>query len=112
MSKKLIYLVSFVLLLSVAGSASADLVAHWPLDEGSGTTAIDLSGNGHDGTIGGTANWVAGQIGLALDFDGSSTYIDMDDQVVVGTWSLAMWLKPRDIPYTVQDFYAVMHTDA
>jgi hypothetical protein len=112
MSKKLIYLVSFVLVLSVAGSASADLVAHWPLDEGSGTTAIDLSGNGHDGTIGGTANWVAGQTGLALDFDGSSTYIDMDDQVVVGTWSLAMWLKPRDIPYTVQDFYAVMHTDA
>jgi len=114
MYRKLIYLVSFVLVLGVAGNASADLVMHWPLDEGSGTTAVDLSGNGHDGTIGGTANWVAGQIGLALDFDGSSTYIDMDDQIVEGTWSLAMWLKPRDIPYTSadQDYYAVMHTDA
>jgi len=111
MCKKLIYLVSFVLVLSIAGNASASLVMHWPLDEGSGTTAIDLSGNGHDGTIGGTANWVDGQIGLALDFDGSSTYIDMDDQIVEGTWSLAMWLKPRDIPYTT-DYYAVMHTDA
>ncbi|MFB0553632.1 MAG: LamG domain-containing protein, partial [Phycisphaerae bacterium] len=114
MYKRLICLISFVLVLSVAGNASADLVAHWPLDEGSGTTAIDLSGNGHDGTIGGTANWVPGQTGLALDFDGSSTYIDMDDRVVEGTWSLAMWLKPRDIPYTSadQDYYAVMHTDA
>ncbi len=107
----LIYLVSFVLVLSVAGNASADLVAHWPLDEGSGTIAVDLSGNGHDGTIGGTANWVAGQIGLALDFDGSSTYIDMDDRVVEGTFTLAMWLKPRDIPYT-SDYYAVWHNDS
>jgi len=111
MSKKLIYLVSFVLVLSVAGNASAGLVAHWPLDEGSGTTAVDLSGNGHDATIGGTANWVPGQIGLALDFDGSSTYIDMDDRVVEGTFSLTMWLKPRDIPYTT-DYYAVWHNDS
>ncbi len=114
MYRKLIYLVSFILVLSIAGNALADLVAHWPLDEGSGTTAVDITGNGNDGTIGGTANWAAGQIGLALDFDGSSTYIDMDNQVVLGTWSLAMWLKPRDIPYTAadQDYYAVMHTDA
>jgi hypothetical protein len=110
MYRKLICLISFVLVLGMTGNASAELVAYWPLDEGSGTTAVDVVG-GHDGTIGGTANWVTGMIGLALDFDGSSTYIDMDDEVVRGTWSLAMWLKPRDIPYTT-DYYAVMHTDA
>jgi len=107
MSKKLIYLVCFVLVLSIAGNSSADLVLHWPLDG----DAIDLSGNGYDGTVGGTANWVAGQIDLALDFDGTSTYIDLDDQVVEGTFTLAMWLKPRDLPYS-DGFYAVMHTDA
>jgi len=32
MCKKLIYLVSFVLVLSLASSASAELVAYWPLD--------------------------------------------------------------------------------
>jgi hypothetical protein len=111
MYRKLIYLISFVLVLSMSSSASAELVAHWPLDEGSGKIAVDATGNGHDGTIGGTANWVAGMHGLALDFDGSSTYIDMDDEIVRGTWTLAMWLKPRDIPYTT-DYYAVMHTDA
>ncbi|MHC4587279.1 MAG: LamG domain-containing protein, partial [Planctomycetota bacterium] len=88
-------------------SASGDLVLHWPLDG----DASDLSGNGYNGTVSGTANYVAGQSGLALDFDGTSTYIDFDDQIVVGTWSLAMWLKPRDIPYS-SDYYAVMHTDA
>jgi len=111
MSKKLIYLMSFVLVLSIGGNASADLVAHWSLDEGSGTTAVDMTGNGHDGTIGGTANWVAGQIGLALDFDGSSTYIDMDDRVLDTTFTLTMWLKPRDIPY-FSDYYAILHDDA
>jgi hypothetical protein len=107
MYRKLIYLVSFILVLSIAGNVSGDLVMHWPLDG----DAIDLSGNGNNGTVGGTANYVAGQIGLALDFDGTSTYIDMDNQIVEGTWSLTMWLKPRDIPYT-SDYYAVMHTDA
>ena len=111
MCRKLIYLISFVLVLGLAVNAGADLVAHWSLDDASGTTATDMSGNGHDGTIGGTANWVAGQSAGALDFDGSSTYIDMDDEIVRGTWSLAMWLKPRDIPYP-SDYYAVMHTDA
>jgi len=114
MYRKLIFLLSFVLMLGLAGSASAELVAYWPLDEGSGTTAIDVTGNGHDGVIGGTANWVPGKNSLALDFNGSSTYIDVNGEIVRGTWTLAMWLRPRDIPYTAadQDFYAVMHTDA
>jgi hypothetical protein len=31
--------------------SKANLVAYWPLDEGSGTTATDNSGNGHNGTL-------------------------------------------------------------
>jgi len=113
MYSKLICLLSFILMLGLAGSASAELVAYWPLEEGAGTAAVDVTGNGHDGVIGGTANWVPGMNGLALDFDGTSTYIDVEDEIVRGTWSLAMWLKPRDIPYTAadQDYYAVMHND-
>ncbi|MHC4206476.1 MAG: PA14 domain-containing protein, partial [Planctomycetota bacterium] len=113
MYKKLICLISFVLVLGLAGSTLAELVAYWPLDEGSGTTAVDVIG-GYDGTIGGTANWVPGMNGLALDFDGSSTYIDVDGEIVRGTFTYASWIRPRDIPYTSadQDYYAVMHTDA
>ncbi|MGB2866535.1 MAG: LamG domain-containing protein [Sedimentisphaerales bacterium] len=110
MLKKLICLISFVLLLGLAGSASAELVMYWPLDEGSGATAVDVSGNGNDGAITGTSNWVAGMNGLALDFDGTSTSIELDHEVVRGTWSVAMWLKPRDIPYA-SGFYAVWHNN-
>ena len=56
MCKKLIYLVSFILLLSLAlagGAKAADpnLVGWWPLNEGSGDIAVDLSGSGNDGAI-------------------------------------------------------------
>lgn len=38
--------------------SDADTIALWHLDEGSGTTAIDASGHGHDGTMVGGAVWV------------------------------------------------------
>jgi len=60
-----------------AGGASADLVAHWKLDDGSGTTALDSSGNGNDGTLNGNPQWVAGMIGGALHFDGSTDYVQI-----------------------------------
>ena len=76
MSKKLIYLISFVLVLGlvltgVAKAADPDLVGHWKFDEGSGTTAFDSSGNGNDGTLNGGAQWVEGQLGGAIQFNGS-----------------------------------------
>jgi hypothetical protein len=56
MCKKLIYLVPFILLLGLvlaSGAKAADpnLIGWWPLNEGSGDTAVDLSGSGNDGTI-------------------------------------------------------------
>jgi hypothetical protein len=77
MYKKLMYLVSFVLVLSMTGNASANLVAHWKFDDGSGATAQDSSGNGYDGTLVGEPTWVAGQIDGALEFDGSNDYVDL-----------------------------------
>ena len=77
MCKKLMYLVSFVLVLSIAGNVSANLVAHWKFDDGSGTTAQDSSGNGYDGTLFGEPKWVAGQIGGALEFDGTDDYVEL-----------------------------------
>jgi hypothetical protein len=65
-SKKLIYLVFFVLVLLVTGNAKADLVAHWRLDG----SVTDSSGNGHDGVIFGNPKWVDGKVSGALEFDG------------------------------------------
>ena len=49
-------------------------LAWWKLDEGSGTTAYDSSGNSYDGTIVG-ATWGSG----GLSFDGTNDYVDLDD---------------------------------
>jgi len=99
MSKKLIYLVSFILVLglvltSAAKAADPDLVGHWMFDEGSGTTAYDSSGNGNDGTLQGDPQWVEGQLGGGLEFDGSDARvvapnISLDNR----SFTIAMWVN-------------------
>jgi hypothetical protein len=62
---------SFALVLSLilVSIAQADLIGWWTFDEGSGTTAYDTSGNGHDGTLLGTGEWGSGPFGAAaLEF--------------------------------------------
>ena len=53
-------------------------VGVWLLDEGSGDTAADISGNGNDGEFIGNPKWIDGKFGKALHFDGE------DDMVPVG----------------------------
>jgi len=100
MCKRLIYSVSFVLvlglvLMSVAKAADPDLVAYWKFDDGFGTTAFDSSGNGNNGTLIGGAQWVEGQFGGALEFNGSDArvdapYIPLDSR----SFTITMWVNP------------------
>ena len=95
MSKKLIYFVSFILVLGLVSSVSAELVAHWRLDEGSGDTVFDLSGSDNDGTIEGNPQWVTGKIGGALKFDGDDDQITLKNQLTIGSSSntITAWVK-------------------
>ncbi len=77
MSRKLSTLISLVLALGLAASASADLVGHWKLDEVSGTIAADATGNGHNGTLIGSPEWVAGYSGGGLQFGGAPDKVDI-----------------------------------
>ena len=99
--RKMIYLVFCVLVLVPVANVSAGLVAHWQFDEGSGTTAVDSSGNGHDGTLLGDPQWVAGMIGSgALSFDGSDGLVDVGhDESLNMTDELAitLWVKVSDL---------------
>ncbi len=96
MCRKLICLLTFILVLSIASNASADLVAHWRFDEGSGSTAFDSVG-GHDGTLEGDPQWVAGQVGSgALEFDGTGDYVDCGsspDYEIPVNITVACWIK-------------------
>jgi len=101
MSKKLIYLLSFILVLSLASNALAELVAHWRFDEGSGTIASDTSGNGNDGTVEGDAKWVAGRIGSsALSFDHSDdiVIVDYDPSLdIEDALTISLWVNAPDV---------------
>ena len=92
-------MVSFVLVLSMAGNTSADLVAHWSLDEGSGTTVYDSSGRGNDGTLGGDPQWIVGRTGMALDFNGEGDYVDCGDSEdfqFTDQMTVACWVRSDD----------------
>jgi hypothetical protein len=60
MFKKLICLISLFLVLGFTKSASAELVAHWNFDEGSGDTAFDSSGNNYHATLVNNPVWIEG----------------------------------------------------
>jgi len=93
MCRKLVYLLSIVLVLSMADHASAELVAHWRLDDGSGTVAKDSAGD-FDGTLLDGALWVPGVMGGALWFDGTDDSVLIGSDPVfnpTGSFSVALW---------------------
>jgi len=91
MCKKLLYLVpvALVLALLVGNMASAELIAHWPLD---GDYA-DATGNGHDGTPLDDPKFVIdAEKGLVLEVDGSARVMvdDASDLNFTANESLTM----------------------
>ncbi len=81
MFRKLTCMVSFIVVLGLFSSASAELIAHWKLDEGSGTTTTDATGNGHDGELIGNPEWVIGYFVGGLKFAGSPDKVDVPHSV-------------------------------
>ena len=86
------WLIVLALLTSVA---SADLVAYWPFDEGSGLTAVDHAGF-NDGDVN-FATWAPtgfnGTPGSAIVFDGANSYVNMygpglpvENAITVSAW--------------------------
>jgi regulation of enolase protein 1 (concanavalin A-like superfamily) len=100
MCEKVVHRLCYILLLvGLAGSTLADMVAYYPMDEGSGSAVKDASAKGHDATITGAVNWVQSRpdLDFALDFPGTS-----GNYVGAGTWdpsestgqvSVAAWIK-------------------
>ena len=65
----------------------------WLLDEGTGDITVDASGNGNDGTLMNTPTWIDGVYGKALDFAGSSSYVDCGnaEALNVDVFSVSFW---------------------
>jgi hypothetical protein len=85
---------------SLSGGGPATLVGHWQLNEASGNSAADSSGNANHGMLSNGPAWTTGQLGNGLSFDG------LDDVVNCGSGasldnlpsiSVSAWINPASM---------------
>lgn len=71
------------------------MIAHWKFDEGDGTTADDATGNGHIARLVNTG-WNGA--GTAVDFNGTTGYVEVDhaDDFLVDQGAVALWFRTRN----------------
>ena len=98
------YSVLFSLILSMsialAGQtlADEDLILHLSFDQETGTEVIDNSQYGNNGIIE-NPKWVAGKFGNALEFDGSTSRLEIPSSDSLNPekeLSVALWFKATD----------------
>jgi hypothetical protein len=71
------------------------------MNEGSGTTITDLSGNGITGTLQGATWTTTGKYGNALSFNGTSSYVDLGNPTALqltGSMTVEAWVKAAANP--------------
>ncbi len=93
--KSICLALALVLGLVLASTVQAENTGWWKFDEGSGATAYDSSGNGHDAEILGTPGWVAGLPGFggALDFTNTrgANAGEFDPTNGMGVFTITFW---------------------
>jgi len=101
MYKKLFYLACLFVVLSVTGTATAQILVHYKLDETSGNIAVDSSGKGNDGIIGAEPNWVEGWIDGALQFSADDANAITLPASTMGlrsdTGTVAFWVNMTEV---------------
>ena len=91
-------------------------VAYWDFEEGTGQTAVDRTGNGHDAQLGSAPgadsndpNWIDVCIpkcsaGDALEFDGIDDYVEVSDSAsldVTPEITIEAWFNFNEDPYSI-----------
>jgi len=94
------YYLDNVRLTSPGAAGEPNLVGWWKFDEGSGTVAIDFSGNGLDGTINGNPAWGTSSPSDQspyLLFDGTNDWVDVNSipqgKFLFSNYTIAMWFR-------------------
>jgi Concanavalin A-like lectin/glucanases superfamily len=96
---RFIFTIAFIFTCTIYAQAP---VGYWKFDEGSGTTAIDSSSNGNNGSLIGmaTSPWNDGKLFYALSFNETSDYVQISDDSslkIIDDLSISMWIKPTSV---------------
>ena len=116
--KKTLIIILSVLTISMPMCASASLstglVGYWPLDTRDGFvlgTEYDRSGNGNTGTFYGIYTNVIGKIRQAVNFNGSSAYIDAGNNSslqITGNISVSAWVNSSVLPSGANQYQGIV----
>ncbi len=96
-----VIVITILLLISVMSTNAAvdrQTVAVWLFEEGNGKTVRDASGNGHDGEIIGSLDWVKAKFGTGLEFPGDGggyIVVDSTNKLELETLSIEAWVKVK-----------------
>jgi len=78
---------------------SEEPLAYWPMDEGEGSTAEDVTGNGHDLTLDEGTSWEEiGIHGSALALDGEAATAEVPELDTTGNFSVSAWVRMDSLP--------------
>ena len=92
---------------------SEDLVAHWALDEGGGTTAVDSSGNGHDGQLTGGTFIADGRFAGGLRLATGESVAVSNFPYAAPNFTVAAWLRvsPEQMAMNDDLWVAILSTE-
>lgn len=100
MNKRLLVVFIFICAFSVPSYAAVDLrnglIGWWKMEEDSGASVLDASGNGHTGTITGATRRGSCIRGRCLNFDGNDLVAITSTATLNPTAaiSVSVWIKP------------------
>ena len=83
---------------AVVAEAQTGLVAAYGFNETSGTTSVDASGNGNNGTLTNGAVFASGKNGNGLSLDGVNDYFEAPETSSIdirGTITISAWINRR-----------------
>ncbi|MCH7920898.1 MAG: discoidin domain-containing protein [Planctomycetes bacterium] len=109
MCKRSIHRICIVLVLALAGSASAELVLHLPFDEGSGNVTADISASGLQVTLERDFQWTAGIFGQAVAF--TDGFAEVSDPLNLPQITILAWVNPTSIlPQRAPNWFSGQNT--
>jgi hypothetical protein len=104
----LLAILAILAVVAARDAAAAGMVARWPLDEGSGQVAADVSGHGHNARLGSLSGldrndpaWVPGRFGSALRFIGDqSQFAEIAEPATLtpGSITVEAWVRRLGTP--------------